>query len=128
MENGIIEAYISVIQPVMETAMVMAGHYAKACDRTCVTSKDLIYCLKYCAMNKVGDNVGSLFPDIYDSTDSDSDSVEELDEDHPDNVFSRYEGEEPIYIEINNAADNWDTWSPTCSAEELLKSAIDSQE
>lgn len=128
MENGIIEAYTSVVQPVLETAMVMAGHYTKACGRTCVTSIDLSYCLKYCAMNKVGENIGSLFPDIYDSNDSDSDSVEECDEDIPENNFIRYEGDESIYNEINNAVDRWDTWTPTCPAEEMLKSAIDSQE
>jgi len=127
MADGIIEAFTSVLQPVMETAMVLAGHYVKASGRTCITGQDVTYCLKYCAMTKVGDTVGSLFPEIYEDSSDESD-IEELSEDHPDNVFSRYEGDEKVYNDINNAVDDWDIWIPSSPAEELIKGAIDAHE
>ena len=51
--------------PVMESATVLAAHYAKACGRTCITAQDMSYGLMYAARNVTGKHIGSLYPEIY---------------------------------------------------------------
>ena len=122
----LIETFTNILQPVIEKSIIFAGHYTKACGRTCITSKDIEYASKYTIMNKVGEDIGSLFPEIYDSEDSDESDIEEVDDDDPSNVFVRYTGTEQIYNDINNAYDTWYEWEPYSPAEKLLKNAIDS--
>lgn len=123
--SSLVQSAIDIIQPVMENAMVLSGHYAKACGRNTITAKDVEYCLKYCAMHTVGDHIGSHFPDVYDSEDSEED-IEEVDED--DEPFTPYTGSNVSMCAITEAYDAWDSWMPTNPSEELLKNAIDSNE
>lgn len=114
-----------VLLPILESSMVLATHYTKACGRSTVTAKDVEYALKYTAQHEVGTHIGSLFPEIYDESSSDEESdVEIVDED--DEPFTRYSGDSDEWcIKINRAYDSWDDWEPTCTAEMLLKNAID---
>ncbi len=77
MEEQIIDSAVNIILPVMESAMVLAADYSKACNRTFVTSMDMKYALRYCAINVTGRQVGSLFPEIYEK-ESDSDEEDDL--------------------------------------------------
>ena len=124
MEEQIIDSAVGIILPVMESAMLLAAEYSKACNRTFVTSLDMKYALRYCAINVTGRQVGSLFPEIYEKeSDSDEDDdleiVEESEED-----FTRYEGDNDLYNRVNDAFDNWDEWNPHSPVEKMLKDAV----
>jgi hypothetical protein len=124
------EAAIGIILPVLEAAVIYASNYCKACGRSTVTSKDMEYGLKYAAMTTVGKHIGSHFPeeDDEDSDGSlDDDSVEVVDDDEEE-PFTRYEGSEEIYVQMNNAYDTWDSWEPSSPAEQAIKNAIEKQE
>lgn len=125
-ENSIIKTAIDLIQPVLEQAMIIAAKYSKACGRDAILSKDIEYAMKYCAMHKVGEHIGSHFPDLYDESDTDSENgdIEEIEE-KPD-MFTRYTGTDELLISINKAYDEWDSWIPQNPTEELLKNAINS--
>jgi len=86
------------------------------------------YAMKYCAMNTVGETIGSIMPGIYDEELSDEDEeLEEIDpEDCPD--FARYSGTDPNFIMVNEAVDRWDNWVPQNPTEQMLKNAINSNE
>ena len=125
----IISNAIEIMKPVMESAVVLGGHYAKGCGRDCVTAMDVSYSMKYCAMNLVGKQIGSLFPEVYGS-DSDSEESEwETDSDQDQEVkeeeFTRYEGSDELLNNINKAYDTWSTWEPYSPAEKMLKNAIE---
>lgn len=127
MENQIIESAINVIQPVWESAMVLAGEYKKKCNREILTGDDFKYALKYSAMNLVGKHIGTLFPELQDEEDDDSvDDIETVDED--DEPFTRYVGDDKLMNDINEAVDTWDAWEPTSSIETMLKDAVDKNE
>ena len=127
MEQQFIETAINIIQPVMESAMVMAAEYSKACGRTFVTSMDLKYSMRYCAMNLVGKHMGTHFPEIYNSDESDDESdIEVVEEEEAD--FTRYEGSEEIFLKVNESFDEWENWEPQSPAEKMLKDAIDKQQ
>lgn len=122
MEDDIIKTATDIIQPVFETAIVLAGHYVKACGRTTITGQDVQYALKYCSRNIVGHNIGTLFPDESDS-ESESDEVDEVDED--EEPFTRYTGDVQIMNDINQAVDTWDQWVPASPVERMLKDSVD---
>jgi hypothetical protein len=122
MEENYITTCINIMQPVFEKSIVLAGQYTKACNRKTITSKDVEYCMKYLAMYKVGEDIGSLFPEVYEE-DSEDEEIEEVDED--EEPFTRYSGDEQLYNEINDAHDAWNEWTPTNPAENMLKNAID---
>jgi hypothetical protein len=111
--------------PVLESSVVLASHYAKASGRNTVTSTDMIYGMMYAARNVVGKQIGSLFPEIYDSSDSDEEDIETVDDD--DEVFTRYEGSDPdnIAYKMNECFDTWDEWEPETPAEMALKNAVE---
>jgi hypothetical protein len=117
------DAAIDLLLPVMESAMVLASHYAKACDRDTVTGKDVAYGLMYAVRNVTGRQVGSLFPEAYDDEDSDEEELEEVDE--SEEPFTRYEGDEEIFVNMNRCADTWDSWEPESPIERMLKLATD---
>ena len=117
------DAAIDLLLPVMESAMVLASHYAKACGRDTVTGKDVAYGLMYAVRNVTGRQVGSLFPEVYDESDSDEEDLEEVDE--TEEPFTRYEGSEELFVNMNRCADTWDSWEPTSPIETMLKSAAD---
>ena len=124
MEDQIMDSAVNIILPVMESAMVLAAEYSKACNRTFVTSMDMKYALRYCAINVTGRQVGSLFPEIYEKeSDSDEDDdLEIVEETEAD--FTRYEGENELYNRVNEAYDAWDEWDPHSPVEKMLKDAV----
>lgn len=111
--------------PVVESSMVYACHYCKASGRSTVTSKDLEYGLKYATRVILGKKIGSIFPEIYDESDSDEDvdPVEIVDDD--DEPFKRYEGSDEVFTEMNRVYDEWSEWNPETPAEVLLRNAIE---
>jgi len=110
--------------PVLESATVLAAHYAKACDRDVVMSEDMHYGLMYAARNVLGKQIGTLFPEIYDE-ESDEDSVETIDDDE-EMVWARYTGtENDVALKMNECADTWSSWAPDSFAERALKNAVD---
>lgn len=117
------EASMDILTPVMESATILACHYSKACGRDTVTGMDVAYGLMYAARNVTGKQIGSLFPEIYEESDSDEDEIEEVDE--SDEPFTRYEGDEELYVNMNTCADTWDSWEPTSPIEHIIKSAVD---
>jgi len=123
----IIHNAIEIMKPVMESAIVLGGHYAKGCGRDCVTAMDVAYSMRYCAMNLVGKQIGSLFPEVYNESDSDE-SEWETDSDQEEvkeEEFTRYEGSDELLNNINKAYDTWSTWEPYSPAEKMLKNAIE---
>ena len=150
MDTGAIEqTAIELFLPVMESATVLAAHYAQACGRDCVVSKDMRYGLMYAARNVAGRHVGSLYPEIYEGdedsgteSEGDEDSGtesegedEESDQDEEDEEseeeWTEYvpvEGVEPddMALKMNECARTWDEWIPSNPTEAALKSAVDS--
>jgi hypothetical protein len=113
---------IDVFLPVMESSVVFAAHYAKACGRDCVTSQDICYGMMYAARNIVGKQIGSLFPEVY--TQEDSDEEDEEDEEAEEN-WTRYDGADNEHaLNMNTCADSWDAWDPESPAERALKNAV----
>lgn len=117
-----VEAAINVITPVMESTAIYAGKYAKACDRDFITGEDMKYAMRYCARTMVGKHSGSLFPEIYDSDESDEE-IETFDEDD-EHCFTRYSGDDKLMNEINDAYDTWDEWEPQNPMEKMLQDAV----
>jgi hypothetical protein len=113
---------IDLLIPVMEAATILGSHYAKACGRDTITGMDVAYGLMYAARNVTGKQIGSLFPEIYDS---DNDDEEAIEVDEAEEPFTRYEGTEELYVNMNTCADTWDSWEPTSPVEAILKSAVD---
>ena len=127
MANEYINSMVDILLPILEQSMITAGQYAKGCDRDVVLPEDVEYATKYCAMCRVGQVIGSTMPEIYDESDSDASSIEEVaHEDCPD--FVRYSGDDPLLNGINRAYDMWDAWVPQNPTEEMLKNAINNNE
>lgn len=122
MESKIIEASIDAITPVMESAVVLAGQYAKSSGRSVMTDMDLKYALRFCARNVLGKEFGTLFPEI-DSDDSDEEEIETVDDD--EEPFTRYQGDNELMNRVNECYDTWHEWTPTSPIEMLVKSSID---
>jgi hypothetical protein len=114
-------AALDIFLPVMESAIVVAAHYAKACDRP-VLARDVQMGLMFAARHVVGKHIGSFFPEIYDSG-SDDDVVEEVDESEYE--WTRYEGPDEKLQLVNESADSWDAWEPETPAERALKNAVE---
>ncbi len=119
----VIDTSIDVLIPIFEKSVLYAAQYCKACGRNCVTGQDIDYAMKYCAMKEVGKDIGSIMPEIYDSSDSEDESDDYLTDDE-DVLFTRYQGDDDFMNSINDAFDNWDTWEPCAPIEISLKSAI----
>jgi hypothetical protein len=118
MDDSFIEAAVDSIQPVMESAIILAAEYSKKCGRNFVTACDFDYALKYACMTLVGKHSGTLFPDLKDS-EEDIEVVEETED-----SFTRYDGSDPLLQEINRCYDTWDVWEPTCPLEIMLYNSI----
>jgi|TARA_R110000851_G_scaffold183680_1_gene333016 hypothetical protein len=117
------EAMTGIVMPVLERSVILAAEYSKACGRNVVLSQDVQYASRYCAMHTVGQVIGSLFPGVYDSDDSDDSDIEVVPENElPE--FKRYRGNNPLCNQINQAYDNWSNWEPRNPAEQILKIAI----
>lgn len=118
---------MELLKPVLETAVVVASHYCKACGRNTVTAEDMKLGMRFAARRVPGVENESLFPEIYeDSTDSDESDIEVVDED--DEPFTRYTGDDPNILLIHEMSDTWDEWEPELPIQVLLKMSIDSRE
>ena len=129
--DNMAEQYIStmmnIVTPVLEKSMVLACEYAKVCGRDIVLPEDIEYASKYCAMYTVGEDIGSIFPEIYNDQDEEDeeDELEKVDDaDCP--PFARYSGTAERFKRINEAYDRWDSWPPQNPSEVMLKNAINS--
>lgn len=136
-------AAMEVFLPVMESATVLAAHYARACGRDIIMAEDMRIGLMFAARNVLGKQIGSLYPEIYEEDEDDED--EEFDPDNPDSdsgswetvsdselVWQRYEetmGSEPdeMALKMNQCADTWADWEPETPAERALKNAVNKQ-
>ena len=124
MESQIIEAATKIIQPVLESGMIIAGYYTKACNRKTITAKDVQYGMMYSARNLVGKNSGSLFPEDSDeSEDEDESDIEEVEED--DEPFTKYSGDDELMNKVNEAVETWKDWVPYSPVERMLKDSVD---
>jgi hypothetical protein len=127
MAEEYVKSMIDILLPVMEKGMLFAVEYSKACGRDVVLPEDMEYAIKYCAMYTVGQDIGTLFPDIYDEEESDEDDIEDVpDKDCP--PFERYTGDDERFILMNQAYDRWESWIPQNPTEQMLKNAINSNE
>lgn len=114
---------IDIFLPVMESSVVLAAHYAKACGRDCITSQDMCYGMMYAARNVTGKQLGSLFPEVYEEEDSGEEEGSE--EDEVETNWSRYNGTDNEHaLNMNACADSWDAWEPETPAERALKNAV----
>lgn len=125
MEQQIIKAATDIIQPIFESALILAGEYTKKCGRCIITGEDVQYALKYCALNFVGKHTGTLFPEDSEEEESDADEDEESDADEEEDPFVRYTGDDSLMNEINQAVDSWDDWIPGSPIECMLKDSVD---
>jgi hypothetical protein len=132
-ESQMAEEYIKsmtdIMLPVMEQAVLLAGEYCKACGREdTILPEDMEYAMKYCAMYTVGQQIGTMFPEIYEDDDDDDDEdIEDVpSEDCP--PFVQYTGEDTRFIQMNEAVERWDSWVPQSPIEQMLKNAINSNE
>mgnify|MGYP000429196430 CR=1 FL=1 len=118
---------MELLKPVLETSVIVASHYCKACGRNTVTAEDMKMGMRFAARRVPGVENESLFPEIYeDSTDSDESDIELVDED--EEPFTRYEGDDPNILLINEMSDTWAEWEPELPIQVLLKMSIDSRE
>ena len=121
------EAAIDIFLPVMETATVLAAHYAQACGRDTVLAEDIRLGLMYAARHVTGKQVGTLFPEVYDEEDSDEDEEDSEESDAEDPPWTQYEGPEELPNKMNECAATWAEWQPETPAERALKNAVDKQ-
>ena len=123
--GGIENAAMDLFLPVVESAAVLAGHYAKACGRNCVMAEDMSYGLMYAARNVAGRQIGSLYPELYENSDTETDS-DDSESDSDESPWSRYEGtEDDTARNMNDCVATWDQWEPTNPVERALKNAVD---
>ena len=126
----LLESYLTtcneLMKPVMEMAIVTAAMYCKATGRTCVTAKDMEYGIKFSARKVLGNQTESLFPEVYDESDSDTD-IEVVDEVDEEESFTRYEGSDETLQCVNEMYDTWEDWEPDTPIGRMLKNAISSR-
>ena len=106
-----IQSMIDIVQPIVEQSIILSAEYCMASGRTMVTAQDMEYAMKYCAMYEVGRTTHQ----------------EEEEEDEEDEPFTRYSGNDPKFLNINEAYDNWDVWQPRNPVEVMLKNSINSR-
>jgi hypothetical protein len=134
-------AAMDIFLPVMESAVILAAHYCKAAGRDCVQGEDMRLGMMFAARNVAGKHLGTLYPEVYEE--SDSDSGEESDsgswetvegseepetEEADEPAWTPYEGtEDEVARKMNECAETWDAWEPETPAERALKNAVDKQ-
>ena len=115
------EAALDIFLPVIESATVLAAHYAKACNRDVVTAEDMSMGLMYAARNVIGKQIGSLYPEIYE----DEEEEEEEDEEEEEVEWKKYEGDDDMAKKMNVCMETWGVWVPETPVERALKDSID---
>lgn len=130
--DQLVKGATDIFQPVMESGMVLAAHYAKTCGRDVVLTEDVRYGLMFAARNVTGRHVGSLYPEVYEEGDEDSGSESDQGSEgswesvsDSELVWTRYEGTtDEQALAMNLCADTWDDWEPSNPAERAIKNAI----
>jgi len=122
MEQAYLQSAEDLFLPVIESATVLGSHYAKACGRSTVTAQDIQYGMMYAARHVTGKQIGSLFPEVYESGDEDEEMEEVPDDEEP---FTRYTGDDEMFTKMNECFDTWDEWEPDSPLEQALKKSID---
>ena len=136
--SAILESALDIFRPVMESATVMAAHYARACGRDIVLAEDMNMGMMFAARYVTGRQIGSLFPEIYREEEESGESQSDSDFDEGDSdwetvsetelIWKRYEGtEDEQALKMNECADTWASWEPQNPSERALKNAIDKQ-
>ena len=131
--SAILESALDIFRPVMESATVMAAHYAKACGRDVVLAEDMHMGMMFAARYVTGRQIGSLYPEIYENGEDGDDEDSGTDSDGWETVseseltWARYEGTDEQALKMNECADSWDSWEPQNPSERALKNAIDKQ-
>ena len=143
--SAILESALDIFRPVMESATVMAAHYAKAAGRDVVLQEDMRFGMMFAARYVTGRQIGSLFPEIYEDASDSSSEGSDFDPDGEDEesgsdsdswetvgdvelVWTRYEGtDDDQALKMNECADSWASWEPQNPSERALKNAIDKQ-
>ena len=141
MEEEIIKTSLDILLPVIESAMVLGGDYAKKSGRDTLTGTDLEYALKFCARHVTGRHIGTLFPELQqdsDSEGSEQSNAESVDSDDEGTVasqleqeeppFTRYTGDDETLKKVNECYDTWNDWVPINPTEQMLKKSIDSRQ
>ena len=82
--SAILESALDIFRPVMESATVMAAHYAKACGRDVVLQEDMRFGMMFAARYVTGRQIGSLFPEIYEEEEESDESRSDSDFDPAD--------------------------------------------
>ena len=102
MAEQYIETMTNILLPVFEKGNLLAAEYCKACGRDTLLSEDMEYAMKYCAMNAVGQTIGTMFPDLYEDVceDSEEDEMEVVDATECP-TFERYSGVDLSLIHIS---------------------------
>lgn len=126
--NQYIETMTNLLMPVMERSTILAAEYSKACGRDTLLPEDMEYAMKYCAMYTVGQDVGSLFPEIYEEGEEEEEEEMPIVDPEECPPFERYSGDDPTFLQMNEAYDRWDSWQPQNPTEQMLKNAINSNE
>lgn len=127
MADEIPQSISDLFLPVMESGLVLASHYAKACGRDVVTQQDVQIGLMYAARNVAGKQIGSLFPEVYEDEEEEeweTDS-EGIVDDSEGNDFTRYTGTDELMVKMNECFESWDAWVPETPLEVSLKNAVD---
>lgn len=118
------QSIMDIFLPVYESAVILAGHYTKACGRSTLTVTDLEYGWKFSARNVTGKQLGTLFPELFEESDSDEEDIEVVPDD--DEPFTRYQGtDNDMALRMNECFDTWADWEPSSPAEESIKKSID---
>lgn len=120
--TSFIDESMQLVLEMVSKSTVLAGYYIKACGRSTLTSVDLEYCMKYTAMSFKST------PEFMEQFDFDEDEDEELDletVDEDEEPFTRYEGKETFWKNVNKAYDTWDTWKPESLLQRKFKDAVD---
>jgi hypothetical protein len=140
--SAILDSALDIFRPVMESATVLAAHYAKACGRDVVLQEDMRLGMMYAARYVTGRQIGSLFPEIYEESDESQSDSDGSDYDPDDSessaswetvddealVWTKYEGADDDQArKLNECADTWGAWEPQNPSERALKNAIDKQ-
>ncbi len=128
MEDEIINTSLDILLPVIESAMVLGGDYAKKSGRDTLTGTDLEYALKFCARHVTGKHIGTLFPELQQDSESDSEGSNAESDDSDEPPFTGYTGDDETLKKVNECFDTWDDWVPLNLTEQMLKKSIDSRQ
>lgn len=125
MDDQILKMADDIFRPVMESSIVLAANYSKKCNRNGVTVQDICYAMKFCARHMTGKHLGTMYPEIYEESESDEDESEYIVDDSEVQEFTRYSGDDDLLKQVNECYDSWDTWEPESEAHRLIKNAVD---